>query len=385
MNLSKSIDFLLENAGPVIQYRLRKEILKNLIQADEENLLGQIYQTPAFKLLESYVKPDGYVGSGAHSWDNWCGAVLHETPLQDGETAARLLSCYAVPKQHPVVANFVAAMRDEATLRKEFSYIPPEVERFNNRFRGVNSGYCLMTIMYAMQAMLGYGDDEYVIPFQNVSLEAFKSMLQISSIGEITMARQSKTKYNYPYIDEHTYFASQYHLETLAYTSAWRTPGNIKLMADALNRYNEIMPDGFSLHVKIDNKYIVPAPLNMQNRPIRPFRADLIDAITYRRLLTEIAMLGVGASVGVIRESIANIGEAIGSDGVLRMRFDLPHNRRYSPKMIEYPTPYSDVRLEADYSRKYAFECDLTFWAVQFLSLAEKRGDGSSAFWGKSR
>ncbi len=27
MNLQKSIDFLLENAGPVIQYRLKKEIL----------------------------------------------------------------------------------------------------------------------------------------------------------------------------------------------------------------------------------------------------------------------------------------------------------------------------------------------------------------------
>jgi hypothetical protein len=30
MDLSKSINFLLENAGPVIQYRLRKEVLNNL-------------------------------------------------------------------------------------------------------------------------------------------------------------------------------------------------------------------------------------------------------------------------------------------------------------------------------------------------------------------
>ena len=141
-------------------------------------------------------------------------------------------------------------------------------------------------------------------------------------------------------------------------------------MADALNHYSEIMPDGFSVHVKIDNKYIVPAPLNMGNRPIRPFRADIIHSITYRRLLTEIAMLGVGANVGVIRESIANVEEAIDGDGILRLRFDVPHNKRYSPKAIEYPTPYADVRLEADYKRKYALECDLTFWAVQFLTLA---------------
>ena len=42
MNLTKSIDFLLENAGPVIQYRLRKEILHDLDKTEEENLLEQI-------------------------------------------------------------------------------------------------------------------------------------------------------------------------------------------------------------------------------------------------------------------------------------------------------------------------------------------------------
>ena len=67
MDLSKSIDFLLENAGAVIQYRLHKEILKDLSPVEEENLLEKVYQTPNFKLVNSYVKPNGYIGSGAHS------------------------------------------------------------------------------------------------------------------------------------------------------------------------------------------------------------------------------------------------------------------------------------------------------------------------------
>lgn len=67
MNLSKSIDFLLENSGPVIQYRLRKEILNDISTVEEENLLEQIYQTPHFKLLQTYIKPNGYIGSGMHS------------------------------------------------------------------------------------------------------------------------------------------------------------------------------------------------------------------------------------------------------------------------------------------------------------------------------
>ncbi|MDR1330144.1 MAG: hypothetical protein LBK23_11145, partial [Oscillospiraceae bacterium] len=105
--LEKSIDFLLENAGPVIQYRLRREILRDLTQNDEENLLEQIYQTPHFKLVESYVKPSGYIGSGAHSWGKWRGVIYHPTDLADGEACARLLSNYAVPKTHPLIVNFI--------------------------------------------------------------------------------------------------------------------------------------------------------------------------------------------------------------------------------------------------------------------------------------
>jgi hypothetical protein len=91
MNLSKSIDFLLDNAGIIIRYRLKKEILNDLTKTEEENLLEQIYNTPHFKLVQSYAKPNGYIGSGAHSWANCGGVCLHKTPLQNGEVAARLL------------------------------------------------------------------------------------------------------------------------------------------------------------------------------------------------------------------------------------------------------------------------------------------------------
>jgi hypothetical protein len=369
VNLHKSIDFLLENAGAVIQYRLRKEILRDISPTEETNLLEQIYQLPHFKLVESYVKPNGYIGSGMHSWDNWGGVKLHETPLQDGEAAARLLSNYAVPKTLPIVQNFVAAMRDEDTLQCEFSYIPPEVTRFNDRHLGINGGFSLQILLYTMQAMLGYGDDSKSEPFQDVSLQTFKSVLPLNSLADITNERLSKAKYSYPYIEEGTFFPCGYNLTTLAYTQNWRTPANVQILTDALNHLSAVMHEDNIMHVKVRNKYY--APLGAMNRPIRAFRTDLIDVINYRRTLTEIAMLGVGENVGVIRESAANVREALDADGILRMRFDVPHNKRYSPKHIEYPTAYVDVRLEPDYKRKYAFECDLTFWAVQFLTLVE--------------
>lgn len=359
MDLSKSIDFLLKNAGAVIKYRLLKEILRDITPTEEENLLEQIYQTPNFKLVESYVKSNGYIGSGAHSWDNWRGVKLHETPLQDGETAARLLSYYAIPKTHAMIINFVNAMRDEETLQKEFSYIPPEIPRFEKRFIGLKSGGSLMVTIYAIQALLGYGDDEYVKSFLDTSLEAFCSLLSVNSLEDIAIPHKTK---DFSYIEADTYFPCSYHLTTLAYTQSWRTPENVKAIANAINHLNEIMRDDNNLSVKVGSKYYGPGWAF--GRPFKPFTTDRVETVMYRRPLTEIAMLGVGENVGVIRESAVHVREALDADGILRTKFK---KSSFSP----YPTAYVDVVLEPDHKRKWALECDLTFWAVQFLTLVE--------------
>lgn len=368
---TKSIDFLLENAGPVIRYRLRKEILGDLTPAEEEKLLEQIYELPHFKLVQGYAKPDGYIGSGMHSWDNWRGQVLHETPLQDGENAARLLSYYRIPKEHPLVAGFVSAMRDEEILREEFSYIPPEISRYENRFVGLNNGNCLAALLYTMQAMLGYGDDyEDLREFQQTALKGFERVAQAPSLEAMTKYNpDAKRKYNYPYIEAEEYFPDAYTLAMLAYTKSWRTEENVRMLAEALNHINAIMKPDNNMHVRICGKYM--APCFALVRPIKAFRTDRIDTINYRRTLSEIAMLGVGRGADVLRESAANVEEALDGDGVLRMRFDGPHNKRYSPLHVEYPSPYGEVRLEADYGRGRAWDCELTFWGVEFLGRVE--------------
>lgn len=368
---NKSIDFLLNNAGPVIQYRLRKEIIGNISAQEEKRFLNEIYELPYFKLVQKYVKPNGYIGSGMHSWDNWRGTVLHETPLQDGETAARLLCYYAIPKEHPIVADFVKAMRDEEIIKHEFSYIPPEVERYDNRFIGIHNGNCLGALLYTMQAILGYGDEyDDLIEFQQIALKGFERILQISSLDEILKMRKgTEKKYKLPYIESDEYFPNGYTLETLAYTKAWRTKKNIQMLADVFNHINKIMKPDNQTHVKVKSRYY--APCYALVTPIRAFDPDYINTINYRRILTEIAMLGVGDKVSVIKESLEAISTATNDEGILKMNLTQPHNKHYSPKNIEYPTPYVDVRLEENYKFGHGLDCDLTFWAVQFRNLVE--------------
>ena len=122
-------------------------------------------------------------------------------------------------------------------------------------------------------------------------------------------------------------------------------------------------PDN-NLAIKINGQLIGPGWA--LGRPIKAFATDITDTLMYRRLLSEIVMLGVGENVDIIRESAVNIKEAMKNDGILRLDLKYPKTKGYSP----YPTAYSDIQLEPDYKRKYALECDLTFWAIQFLYLS---------------
>jgi hypothetical protein len=362
----KSIDFLLNNAGPVIRYRLQKEILNNLSETNETKLLNEIYKTSHFQLLTSYIKSNGYIGIGMHSGDK-----IKETPLQDGEAAARLLSYYSIPKNNPIIVNFINALRNDEILQKEFSYYNSETARFNDRFLGIRNGGGLIVLIYTMQALLGYGDDyEDIKEFQNISLEAFKSVLNYSSIDKITEFNPNKKKkYNYPYIEEDTYLPCSYHLSTLAHTQNWRTKKNISLMIDAINHINKIMNDDNILHIKIRNNYY--GPLWAFIHPIKAFSLELVqyNYCMYRNVLTEIAMLGIGGRINIIKDSIINIKEALSKDGIMHIKFDNAYNKRRYLDGLKYSTAYAEIGLEDNYKKETALECDLTFWAIQFLKI----------------
>jgi hypothetical protein len=86
------------------------------------------------------------------------------------------------------------------------------------------------------------------------------------------------------------------------------------------------------------------------------------------------AMCGVGERVDVLRDSAANLREALSGDGILRIHFDSAYRKKVYMS-IQYPTSYVDSPLEPDRKRKWAVECELTFWAVQFLKLMEENSE----------
>ena len=267
--------------------------------------------------------------------------------------------------------NFVSAMRDELILEQEFSVNNSAKYQFATRYSGLRQGAGLFTITYTLQAMLGYGDDGYVNNFQQTSLDAFASMLRISNIEEITEPKLKKRgNYNFHCVTEDKFLPCCYHLATLAYTKSWRTPESIKLLTNALNHMkNDLVNDTEGILVKggSGNAYLGPLGCLIGHFGIKdPFTVDEIGGVMQRRLLTEMAMCGLGENLEILRQSSVNIKEALSGDGVLRLK------NKISRDKYNAVGGYGEVFLEPDHRKPPSLDCDLTFWAVQFLHLYNK-------------
>lgn len=360
----KSIDFLLENSRDVIQYRLHKEILHDLTQAQEETLLEKVMQTPDYQLLLTHVHPNGYIGTGMHSWDKF-----KSSPLDDGENAARLLHNYAIPKDFPIVQNFVKAMRDDAILAQEFSYYNPEKARLADRSVGINSGCSLDVNLYACQALLGHGDDPEMRHFVDASYRAFVSLLDLKSANDITTFQPNlKRKYNYPTITPDTYFPCQYHLETLANTQCWRTKESMARLAEAIDHHDSITKDFGGFAVKFHGKqagtgWAYTNPFFPLSFPLR--------APNHLKTLTALARV-CGDQTQVVKASAETLQEMLSGDGVLRTTFASAYEKRRFKDNFRSGHPYAEVGLEPDHKKDTAIWCEFTFWAVKFLHIIEE-------------
>lgn len=96
MNISRSIDYLLENGGNLLRYRLHRDVLHDLTPVEEENHLEGLRQSDDYKLLLSHIHENGYIGRGMHSWEN---SRLHTWTM---ENRLHAISPIQVSRRHSV-------------------------------------------------------------------------------------------------------------------------------------------------------------------------------------------------------------------------------------------------------------------------------------------
>jgi len=360
MDIDKAIDFLLENGSDIIKYRLYKEILKN--QKEEKKYLEKVIKSPLYILVENYQKENGYIGISMHGMDK-----LKKTPLQDGETAARLLNNYGIPKDSKIIKKFIKALTNDNILKHEFSLSNPEIVRFNERYIGNGCGWGLQLLIDTVIAILGYGD-EYCKRLVEMSINAFINVISISSINDITHYNsKSMKKYNYPYLESNQLFPCLYHLETLANTYSWRNETIKNQLSNAINQLNKITPNKNWYHIRLGSRYY--SPCGGFAYPIKPFNNQLQEQICCnRRVLTHIVQCGIGKNVNVTKENAEILNDLLRKEGKLKINFKSNYEKRGFKQSLLYTGPYCEVGLSSsNYKTDIEIIADLTFWAVHFL------------------
>jgi hypothetical protein len=208
-------------------------------------------------------------------------------------------------------------------------------------------------------AYAGMEEPEIVKDQIQKALQAFTAVGTIHSVEEITTIYQKKLVFQPDIV-----WPSIYHLRLLAFTQSWRTPGNIKVLANAIQRLIQLSPIPGIL-VRSKSQLIAPASFCMLdfNPDMRTMRDSRWMMWFHRMEL--LARLGIIHLVPELKDQITRLQEMLTNH---KGRFPLKVNHYYFRKW----SPYSGLLLEKDWRDPNRRIYDLTFRCLLILHYYSK-------------
>jgi len=133
MNINKVCDFLLQNAGPSITYRIKKDIIGDISLDEEQALQRKILQEKDMKYIFENKQSDGWLGTCFHS------RIRGAKNFDVCETALRFIAEKGVKLDHPI---FSGAMNAYLT-RDKFDPIYDGFGNLDDDYKGTSKNLLL--------------------------------------------------------------------------------------------------------------------------------------------------------------------------------------------------------------------------------------------------
>jgi hypothetical protein len=337
--MEKSLALLLDQACPSIQYRLRKEVLK------------QFPQSPEMCNLQSKIMEDGLVWevSGWQGEDGWLAWDFHG--YKSTETGVRILCEKGVESGQPVLEKALVSL-----------------EEYTERLvRGIGKvGHILdqtglggsETIQAVVFAYAGVEDKPFIHEQIRIALAAFQAVLTVNSLRDLIGEYRGKL-----IIRKGLVWPSIYHLRLLAWTRGWRTPENQWMVSKSIGRLVELSPIP-SFNVLYHSQLMAPASFCMDD--FNPDLNRLDDAgwmIWFHR--TELlARLGVIHSIPAFEKQLNELKQILAANGGLfNKKLVHPYFRKWGA--------YTGLMLESDWKTPARRENDLTFRSLLIIHYSE--------------
>ena len=346
-------DFLLNNAGPSIQLRVRKEILRDISPGAVTDLQNKILEEKTLRFIAGKQKDNGWIGNGFH------GAGKDAGQYDNQETATKYMGEKGlhgtVLLNRAMEAYATTELTDPCYGTRGWYFSEFEIPAF-----GQNMIRC------ACIARAHYDDVMDIAPQIEVALASFRRVTEVDSILDVTRPAKHFRLFN-----NGERWPCRYHLEILAFTEGWKNPGNIAVLAEAFRRL-----------MRTDRKAYIGLPVACWvGHPVGPLWSltegySLADGAylpapdgegVQRLNLEKIEWLvrcGLYGHVPALKEAVERIADSVDENGICRVNILEKEFRGWGP--------YGGLQLEPDWRSCTRKACDITCRALLILYYAGK-------------
>ena len=335
--------FLLENANPSIRYRVLTEVLGETVpDSDAKAMQEEILAEPIVQLIIACQKENGWLGNGFH------GPNKNAGPYENQEVGTKYLGEKLVFRDAPVLARamdaFVSVPLNDPCYRTKGKYY----DEFKYAANGQNIIRC------ACIARAGYADRIDISPQIQLSLDSFRRVAEVDSILDISRIVKSSGKEKRVFNKDERW-PCWYHLDILAHTDSWKTPENVKILADSVNALmrtdrpdKQVGADSWVGHV-LGTVGCFKEGFSMRN----PEGQILLDRCEW------LCRCGVAPFVPALVRIVEEIAASIDDTGICRAAIDENQLHGFST--------YGGQQLEVDWKSPVRRDCDATYRALLIL------------------
>ena len=344
--LRSAADFLLAHTNPSIRFRVRTELLGEVVPPDETAALqDEVLAEPIVASIIACQKENGWLGNGFH------GPNKNAGPYENQEVGTKYLGEKLPDRDAPVLRRameaFAAVPLTDPCYRTKGKYF----DEFKLAANGQNIIRC------ACIARAGYADRIDIAPQIGLALDSFRRVLEVDSILDISRVVKSGGRPKRVF-NAGERWPCYYHLDILAHTEAWKTTDNIRMLADAVAKL--MRTDRPEAQVGADSwvGYVLGTTGCFKEGFALGHDRDgrhctCLDRVEW------LCRCGVAPYLPALQEEVDRLARAVNSDGICEADVDEEQLRGFCT--------YGGQQLEVDWKSPLRRACDVTFRAALCL------------------
>lgn len=338
-------DFLINNAGSSIKYRVKKEILKDISQQEEALLQKLILKEKDIQYILDNQQSDGWLGKWFHS------RMKGAKPFDVCEVSLRYLAEKGLDLNHSV---FQGVMNSYLTRDKTDSAYEGGGS-LDDDYKYPCMGLWLVRASGIARA--GYEQHMDISKEIQFSLNSFFNVLNYNSIYEAVSVNK-RGKY---FFNEGLLWPCIYHLKILAFTHSWRTKQNVCRLAEAVEHLMSFPKISHKVYIKIKSYYASPCEAFIQP-PVSHFEKENVRGQWFDKMEL-FARLGIVPLCRSLKKETELLKETVDCNGICQAYTDEAFFKNWGA--------YSGLRLEESWRTIAKKKCDVTFRALLIIKYSE--------------